>query len=428
MTQTLKQVTQEQAFAYAPEASEDQALVMAPDAYIGPAGRFVEALAPITEADRVALLGHYLAYFGSIIGRSAAILVEGHMHYCTLFVGLIGESAVGRKGTARRRTEQVFKEAFPDFISTNVVSGLHSGEGLIYRVRDGVHGADPDKKGADLGVTDKRLLVVEEEFSSPLRRMKLQGNTLSSTLRSAWDGDTLQTIVKNDPNIATGAHISVVGHGVRDEIVEELDQVAARNGLANRFLWLWSERARFLSRGGSEPANMSDLVADIQHAVSRAEVTYTSPIDFDDQALTLWNDVYVDLSTGRPGFIGRLTSRAEAITTRLALIYAALDNSLAIEERHLMAALAIWDYSLESVRKIFGDSTGNRFAEKIAIALNGNPEGLDLTAINRLFSGHAKPKELREAINDLVTAGRAEIITEQTEGPDRMVVRRVHAN
>ena len=104
MTQTLKQVTQEQAFVYAPEASEDQTLVMAPDAYIGPAGRFVEALAPITEADRVALLGHYLAYFGSIIGRSAAILVEGHMHYCNLFVGLIGESAVGRKGTARRRT------------------------------------------------------------------------------------------------------------------------------------------------------------------------------------------------------------------------------------------------------------------------------------------------------------------------------------
>ena len=104
MTQTLKQVTQEQAFVYAPEASPNQALVMASDAYIGPSGRFVEAMAPITEADRVALLGHYLAYFGSIIGRSAAILVEGHMHYCTLFVGLIGESAVGRKGTARRRT------------------------------------------------------------------------------------------------------------------------------------------------------------------------------------------------------------------------------------------------------------------------------------------------------------------------------------
>jgi hypothetical protein len=225
-----------------------------------------------------------------------------------------------------------------------------------------------------------------------------------------------------------GAHISVVGHGVRDEIVEELNQVAARNGLANRFLWLWSERARFLSRGGSEPANISDLVAELQNAVSRADVTYTSPIDFDDQALTLWDDVYVDLSTGRPGFIGRLTSRAEAITTRLALIYAALDHSLAIKERHLMAALAIWDYSLESVRKIFGNSTGNRFAEKIATALDVNPEGLDRTAINRLFSGHAKPKDLQEAIDDLVNAGKAETITEQTEGPERTVVRRAHAD
>jgi hypothetical protein len=101
MSTPLQQIVKERTFEYKPEAPPvDKKLVMSDAAFIGIAGHFVDSMHPITEADRVALLGHYIGYFGNLIGRSASILVEGHMHYPNMFIGLIGESSKGRKGTA----------------------------------------------------------------------------------------------------------------------------------------------------------------------------------------------------------------------------------------------------------------------------------------------------------------------------------------
>lgn len=94
---------------------------------------------------------------------------------------------------------------------------------------------------------------------------------------------------------------------------------------------------------------------------------------------------------------------------------------------HTTAALALWDYSEASVRKIFGDNTGNADAEKIAVALLAAPNGLDFGSIHRVFSGHASSERLRKAVDDLVRAGRAEITIEKTDGADRKIVREIKA-
>ena len=36
-------------------------------------------------------------------------------------------------------------------------------------------------------------------------------------MRQAWDGEPLQTIVRNDPLRATDAHIGIVGHTKRTQ-------------------------------------------------------------------------------------------------------------------------------------------------------------------------------------------------------------------
>ena len=56
----------------------------------------------------------------------------------------------------------------------------------------------------DEGVTDTRLLVVENEFASVLRMTERPGNTLSAILRDAWDARTLQSMTKGSPARATG--------------------------------------------------------------------------------------------------------------------------------------------------------------------------------------------------------------------------------
>jgi integrase len=97
--------------------------------------------------------------------------------------------------------------------------GLASGEGLIWAVRDPIEKKVKPKEGkrqdqeitkiVDEGVEDKRLLVLETEFASPLRVIRRETNTLSAVIRRAWDKGDLNNQTKQSPARATGAHISL---------------------------------------------------------------------------------------------------------------------------------------------------------------------------------------------------------------------------
>ena len=41
--------------------------------------------------------------------------------------------------------------------------------------------------------------MVEQEYAQVLKVLSREGNTLSPIVRQAWDGDTLQTMVRNNP-------------------------------------------------------------------------------------------------------------------------------------------------------------------------------------------------------------------------------------
>ena len=141
-----------------------------------------------------------------------------------------------RPPTARRR-----RSAF----SGCLAGGLSSGEGLIAQVRD--H-ADEDGSQAP---ADKRRLVVEPEFAQMLKVLAREGNTLSAIVRQAWDGEPLQTIVRNDPLRATGANMAIVGHITRDELLRYLTATELANGFANRFLLIAVQRSKLLPFGGA---------------------------------------------------------------------------------------------------------------------------------------------------------------------------------
>ena len=123
-----------------------------------------------------------------------------------------------------------------------MMSGLSSGEGLIWQARDPIMKSEPVKeKGrvvdyqevmVDGGVDDKRVFAVEPEFASTLRVMNREGSILSAVIRQAWDTGNLRTLVKNSPAKATGAHISIMGHITRDELRRYLDRTEAGNGFA----------------------------------------------------------------------------------------------------------------------------------------------------------------------------------------------------
>ena len=364
----------------------------------GPAGEFVKRTAPHTEADPTALLIQFLVAFGAAAGRNVHYAVEATRHHLNEFCILVGPSGKGRKGSSWDHVEALLAEAERDFCERCVSSGLSSGEGLIWEVRD-------PAAGDDQGAVDKRRLVLESEFAQVLKVLAREGNTLSPVVRNAWDGKTLQTIAKNAPVRARGAHIAIVGHITRDELLRFVTGTELANGFFNRFLVVAVQRSKELPFGGRLAG---DQLARVRGALQEALCFARQPrlLSFDGDARERWIAVYGPLSRGEEGLLGAATRRAEAHVIRLAALYTTLDRSPAITLPHLEAALAVWNYSLESARWIFGDSLGDPTADEIWALAKDRPHGVTRTEVRDLFSRNKKAREIDRALTVLEEAGR----------------------
>ncbi len=378
-------------------------------ALYGLPGEIVGAMEPHTEADPVALLGSLLCAFGNAIGRGAFFRVGSDMHHLNLFAALVGESSKARKGMSWNHVEGLLGAVDEEWARERVASGLASGEGLIYHVRDRVERENKDGKRevVDEGVRDKRLLAYEAELAGLLKVMSREGNNLSPVIRQAWDGGRLRTLTKNNPTKATDAHISIIGHVTRAELLRHLTETEAANGFANRFLWLLVKRSKLLPRGGEwHRVNKAPLVSQLFSALKfgskPVEITMT------ESAWTDWEEVYGPLSEGKAGMFGAVTGRSEAQARRLAALYAVMDESDEIEPQHLEAALALWQYAEDSARYIFGDATGDPVADAILAALEAaGTDGMNRTDISHLFKRHMSAERIGQALTFLLKTGRA---------------------
>lgn len=374
-------------------------------ALYGAVGQVVNAIYPHSEADKSALLLHFLAGYGSLIGRSAHCRVESTRHFTNIFFGCVGETAKGRKGTASNRVRDVLARIDAAWACERIQSGLSSGEGLIAAVA-----------GAGDAAVDRRLCIVQPELANTLKVMGREGNTLSPVIREAWDSGSLRTLVKREPLHVEDAHVTIVGHITSDELRRYLNATEAGNGFANRFLWARSARSKCLPEGGRlSEQELNELADIVRPAVKFGRAA--GLIVRDEAARELWATVYPELSEGQPGLLGAVTSRAEAQALRLSLIYALLDCSKEIRVPHLTAALALWDYCEKSARWIFGDALGDPVADAILSELHHAREaGRTRTQISALFGRHRAATGIEVALRFLRDKGLAHSENVGTDG------------
>jgi len=418
-----------------------------PQAFHGLAGEVVGLIEPHTEADPAAILGQFLVAVGSLIGRNAHFRVNATCHYTNLFMVIVGNSAHARKGTSWDVVSWLLKAVDPDWHKDRIKSGLASGEGLIWQVRDPItrrEKANPTTGGQggyheieiDPGVDDKRALWVETEFGSTLSILNREGNSLSGWIRKAFDSGDMASETKNNACRATAAHVSIIGHVTGPELHHRLTNVEAVNGFANRFLWLCARRSKFLAEGGEmhtvdfAPA-LRRLAGVVDFARGERDTADGFQVARDRAAKTLWQAVYPRLNADRLGASGQAVTRAAALTMRLAVIYALLDSSALVREVHLRAALALWDYCERSARFIFGDEAGsNPDLRRLLQALReAGTAGLTTTQIRRqVFQGHLKAEKLRGLLTRLVRDGliRRETVQREGGGPPSSVWKPVH--
>ena len=368
-----------------------------PAAYHGLLGAIVRALAPETEADPVAILAQLVVAFGAAVGRGAFFQVEATRHHANEFLVLVGDTAKARKGASWDHVQRLLVGAEPA-IGERILTGLASGEGLVWAVRD--------PAGHDPGVADRRLLALEPEFASVLKQTARELSTLSPTLRSAWDGRPLQLLTRTAPARASAAHVSVIGHITAAELRHHTTSVELANGFLNRFLLVACRRIRLLPEGGAQdPLAGTGLLRQLRHALARAR--RAGQLRLDEGARALWWDAYTRLAQPQPGLVGALCARAEAHTIRLALIYALADGGRQITPAHLEAALALFDYAARSASFALGSASGDPLAEQIHAVLRRSPDGLTRTQLRDLFQRNLPSAEIEHALATLAAAGRA---------------------
>jgi hypothetical protein len=313
--------------------------------------------------------------------------------------------------------------------------GFQSGEAVVHSVRDALYGTIPVSKRKagqadkaeetvlDHGVSDKRLLIMEEEFGRLLTVASRPGNTLSSTLRKAWEGKKwLYTEGKISPEKATGAHISMIGHITITELLECMREVENKNGFSNRVLWVATRRVKQLALPGWIDWRAHSAVT---HKLEEVLKTFgpgatEKEIHWSPQAQKQWIDFYKSIKTVSAGIVGSIIARSDAHVLRLTMLFTALDNSALMEPMHLHAAIAFWQFCERSALWAFGEKTGNKAADKVYWALQREPKGMTRTQISmEVFNNHASKTTLDIAFSTLVDANLATLKSERGARGDK---------
>ncbi len=360
-------------------------------------GEIVNTIAPHTEADRVAILTQLLVSFGAAIGRGAWFQVEATRHHANEYMCLVGDSSRARKGSSWDHVRRLILAADPT-LEPRILTGLSSGEGVIWALRD--------PTGQDPGISDQRLLVIEPEFASTLKAAGREISTLSPTLRCAWDGGPLAILTRTSPARASSAHIALIGHITQHELRRHTSSIELSNGYINRILIIACRRQRLLPEGGKpDPLRATGLDRLLSAVLHQARTAGEARLDGD--ARELWHHAYRQLATEPPdATVAQITARAEAHVIRLALIYTLSDGKRQIGTQQLQAALALGDYAARSAAWALTGATGEPLAEQIHTALHHHPGGLTRSQISQTLNHNQPAGQIEAALHALHAAGR----------------------
>lgn len=372
-----------------------------PEAFAGVLGSCALALAGGTDASLVGLLGSVVAICGALVPGSA---YQYRLQTSSPFVGLVGESSVGRKGTAMWRALDAMGEALEAvYVNRVLLDGLNSGEGLITTLA---------YKQTSYPYEPCVGLVFEEEYASLLASRGREGSTLDPKMRAAFDGGPLsnrksagtQTVA---PPYWLPALIAITPHELR----KRLESDALQSGSANRWLYLPVTR-RDIVPDGSPPVFTRDdrlaLQAARRWALDKRPALGVAP------AVTRTLSEYADfLPTVSSGTARDLTKRLPVIAFRVALIHALSERSTTVEPEHLRRALALTEYARSGIDWVFGGTVGNRDADLLLRSLQ-KVGSLTLHTITQKII--RDPLRRQDAIDELVRLGYAGVNTVHTTG------------
>lgn len=227
---------------------------------------------------------------------------------------------------------------------------------------------------------------------------------LFSWVSEGWkEGVQLRTLppCRDWPRLVDGWDGKGIGKGTflgtsrREEIRDLLTKQQASD-LASRTLLL-------RIRGGT-PRPLGERFPLLDNAVNglRKSIVFAKglrKLDLTPEAEKLWEAMYSVLREPRDAgtMIDIMTELAERHVLRLAGLYAVVDQSPEIKPEHLLAALAVWDYSEGTLYELFAHQAGDKKQGAVLRNLRDrHPAGMTTFEVNRTvlqgnLSGGAGP-------------------------------------
>jgi hypothetical protein len=308
----------------------------------GPIGDAVAAAEPHTEADPVGIYGAMLALWSTAINGPVTMYNGRPVVAWTV---LVGESAIGRKGTALRVARGILRPAIGSFLDTCTEGGVSSGPSLtqiLYEQQEKTAGAE--------GGTDTRTVVVDEEWSENLKRQN-RCPTFASKLRQCWDGVTIRhtttkvSMTVDEPLLGFHAHITP---GEWSEYVKPRD---AKGGSFNRLLPLLVEGSKVL------PYNHTEVIPEVPELSEAYHWARMAP-----RRMSLSKDAGKRFDELRVMFLAKLAEmphhlrcyieRTPEQIIRVAAVLTATERRTTINREAVNAAWAFVQYSMRSVEKL----------------------------------------------------------------------------
>jgi hypothetical protein len=404
--------------------------VMAQEAYHGILHEVVRIATRTSEASPIAVAANLIGIFCAMIGRGAFQHIGDGICHARMFYLLVGRTGKARKGTSEHTVFRIFRAierilcgdgGFPAMKRHE--GGLSTGEGLGYQLRD-------SEEEGDGGTDDKRLHVVESEFAGAMAAANREKNTLSATIRTAWDGKPIAPLVKNASWAASDPHIVISGHITSAELIARMSDVDALSGFLNRFVILHIVRPKLVPLPKRTPdADIERVAEQLAEAVRFAagdDVTAgnTLEVTLSPEAVKFWCAQYPSLTAEQDGIAGALLVRSEIYCRMLAMIFALLDKTAVIEVQHIKAALAWVNYWKDSVNYIFATLAAKAEAERLNEAsadvlefIKQRP-GCSRTDLTTGFRNKLSGQQITDALNHLMNAAPPLVRLQQVPRPD----------
>lgn len=372
----------------------------------------VEHCCAHSEAVPVAVTINVLLRFAALVGPLVYLPIGDERRLLNEFVLMVGPTGLGKgssnHGPSRlfRRVEEYlaldlenqFQAGKSDGISQYPLlkihtGGLSSGEGLAAALNDG---EDDDKAEP---VPDKRILIIEPEFSNTLSMSQRTGNIICMVLRNAYDGVDIKPLTKRDKVRVTNPYVCLMANITARELTgHDQSEMMVYNGMLNRFLILWQQPEKNVAFPQPIPDAILDTMAQSladrllfarqhNHETHYRKVREQAwPIQLSPEAQTLWEKEYDRLmNSGDCETVMILTRRHRLHALILATLFALLGQRRVIQVDDIHSALAWCEYSRKSVIYIFNqlrEQNRAQFIHKVAQQV--------LLAIHRIQAQHGQ--------------------------------------